>query len=110
MSVDPNTIPIIEVAAKVYSVIKGIFDDEVKEQEQFVKEAVASLGEANPDYNVLIYHNQDSGYDLPGAVHDHYEPLLGTKGYEVFVLTTGSFDLRTGNHVYFGGQNNCPYV
>jgi len=69
----------------------------MKEQEEFVKAAVKSLHEGNPGYNVLIYHNQDSRYELSSdAVHDHYElpTLLGfTKGYEIFVFTSGSFDL-----------------
>jgi hypothetical protein len=46
--------------------------------------------------NVLVYHNQDSGYDLYDATHAHYELDIGlgfTQGYEVWVFDYGTFEL-----------------
>jgi hypothetical protein len=46
--------------------------------------------------NVLVYHNQDSGYDLHSATHAHveFDIIFGfSQGYEVWVFDYGTFEL-----------------
>jgi len=71
---------------------------------------------------VVIYNNQNSGYELYEAVHAHYElKLVGslTFGYEIWVFKRGWFQLvggfqnwgfvgcatRNGNRVAFCDQS-----
>jgi hypothetical protein len=46
--------------------------------------------------NVLVYHNQDSGYNLYSATHAHveFDIIFGfSQGYEVWVFDYGTFEL-----------------
>jgi len=114
--------------AKSHPAIRAVPDEDVKEEEDYVKSTLHSLQEANPHYNVLIYHDQKSRHELSSdAVHAHYElqHRVGTKGYEIYVFSTDSFDRAgpggysnwgvsgcfkvDGKHVDFGDINNCPY-
>ncbi|KAK0622758.1 hypothetical protein B0T14DRAFT_601443 [Immersiella caudata] len=134
----PDTIetrnPIV-LAISIFSLVSNVFnifsffEDLEEREEQFVKTTLAELSRAYPKYNILIYHNQKSEYDFADYAHDHYELDLpspaGTKGYEIFVLTTGTFVRagaagwrnwgvsgcykRSDNVVVFGDRRNCPY-
>ncbi|KAK4449709.1 hypothetical protein QBC34DRAFT_404694 [Podospora aff. communis PSN243] len=121
-------ISIFNFASNVFNLV-SFFEDLEEREEQFVKTALAELSRAYPEYNILIYHNQKSQYDFVDYAHDHYELDLpspaGTKGYEIFVLTTGTFVragaagwrnwgvsgcyTRSDNVVVFGDRKNCPY-
>lgn len=73
--------------------IIDLFEDQAEKEGAFTQQTVQNLLDAYPTKNVIVYHDQDSYYDLsPDAVHAHYELdlLLGfTKGYEIWVFDTG---------------------
>ncbi|ETI24373.1 hypothetical protein G647_03742 [Cladophialophora carrionii CBS 160.54] len=85
------------------TVIEGIqdlidlIDGDIEEAEgQFTRGIVSNLRDQYPTMNVLVYHNQDCGYDLYDATHAHveFDIALGfTKGYEVWVFDHGTFNL-----------------
>ena len=87
---------LVDVAAIVNAadaVVKGIeaivnlIDGDIHEAEgQFTKGNVSNLRAQYPSMNVLVFHNQASGYDVYGATHAHYEMDIGlvvTQGCEV---------------------------
>lgn len=60
---------------------------------QFVEDTVNNFVAEYPGWNILVYHDQDSDYALPGsAQHSHYELpvyLLFSYGYEIWVWKQG---------------------
>ncbi|EXJ60763.1 hypothetical protein A1O7_04916 [Cladophialophora yegresii CBS 114405] len=99
---------IIGAAKAVIEGIEGLVDlveDEIEEAEgQYTTGIVSTLRDLYPTMNVLVYHNQDCGYDLYDATHAHveFDIALGfTKGYEVWVFDHGTFNL-----VGDGGYSN----
>lgn len=94
-------VSVLITAAK--TVIEGIedlinlIDGDVHEAEgKFTTGTVDYLRDQYPTMNVLVYHNQDCGYDLFDATHTHVEMDIGlgfTQGYEVWVFDHGTFEL-----------------
>ncbi|KAK5654254.1 hypothetical protein OQA88_7429 [Cercophora sp. LCS_1] len=100
----PDGIPIVliptiaSLVGKVLDLLRG-FIDQHKRQEEFVKSTVTELRNQYPSMNVIVYHNQDSRRNFNDEYHWHQEVgiALGfTKGYEIFVFRSGTFD-RAGD-------------
>lgn len=106
----------LDIAADIISIVDGILDivssidDAQHEQEgAFTQQTVDSLRSQYPTWNVLVFHDQDSTYDLYNAYHEHFELELvdglgTTKGYEVWVFQDGWFQLAGD-----GGYENWCY-
>lgn len=65
-------------------------------RELFTQLAINSLASFWPQWNILIYHNQHSGYIFYYDIHVHYELVTGagtTYGYEVHLFDRGAFIL-----------------
>jgi hypothetical protein len=91
---------IINAANTVIEGIEALIDlidgDTAKAEGQFTQGTVANLRQQYPTMNVLVFHNQDCGYDLYDATHAHVELDIGlgfTQGYEVWVFDHGTFNL-----------------
>ncbi|KAI0439815.1 hypothetical protein F4803DRAFT_529673 [Xylaria telfairii] len=118
----------IDIGSIVMDVISDIVDDQETTEINFVASTVDTLRAQFPDMNILVYHDQDSGYNLHDYQYTHVEVDLNnwfgtTKGYEVFVFDHGSFDLagdggfsnwriwgcfsRNDNHVDFSPISTC---
>ena len=91
---------------------------------RFTQGVVDDLAKKNPGKNVIIFHAQCSKTNFKNSQHKHVEVNLatsGTKGYEILIFESGTFDLcgdggfrnwafsgcvksRNGGHVEF---NKC---
>ena len=87
---------IVTIAQDVVTDLLGL-DESIEDKEgAFTVQTVENLRAEYPNKNVLVYHDQDSGYNLYNAVHSHYELdlLLGfTNGYEIWIFDSGTFEL-----------------
>jgi hypothetical protein len=91
---------IVNIAKDVVDGIEAIIDaisGDISEAEaQYTTGIVSSLRAQYPTMNVLVFHDQDSGYELYSATHAHveFDIALGfTKGYEIWVFDYGWFEL-----------------
>lgn len=106
------------VALAVYVVnelLDFIFEDTDELEGEFVKRLLSEMSNSYPDYNILIFHNQDSSFDFsPPYYHEHYElPLKEvfgietTKGYELWLVSDGWFQLAGDGGWQNWGFNGC---
>ena len=83
------------VEQSIQAVLNAIAMDKEMEP-RFTQKVVDDLVKKNPGKNVIIYHAQCSKTNFKNSQHQHVEVNLataGTKGYEVHVFESGTFDL-----------------
>lgn len=95
----------LDIAADILSIVDSVFDivssiDDAQHDQEgaFTQQTVADLAAQYPTYNILVYHDQDSGFEYVNGYHQHVELELvdglgTTKGYEVWVFESGTFSL-----------------
>jgi len=98
-----------DVIEAIITDIVNFENDAHAAESNFTQQTVISLGNQYPDKNRLIFHDQDSTYNLsPDAVHVHHELDIGlgfTYGYEIWVFDSGTFE-RAGD----GGYINWAFA
>lgn len=95
-----DTAAIINAVQSVVTAIENVIDlvegDIQDAESKYTTGIVSTLREQYPTMNVLVYHDQDSGYNLYGATHAHVEMDIFagfSQGYEVWVFDYGTFEL-----------------
>lgn len=81
----------------VANIVNGVQQSDAEKQGAFTGQLVTAFRNRYPDYNVIVFHSQDSQYDFDDTeVHYHYElPIsFGTYGYEVLVFQYGWYVLH----------------
>ncbi|KAJ9143086.1 hypothetical protein NKR23_g6713 [Pleurostoma richardsiae] len=103
----PTPQAILDVAEFIVSEIINLNEENAQKEGKFTTDTVSALLSAYPDKNVVVYYDQDSGYEFYNGAHRHYEldlELGFTKGYEIWVFDYGWFELAGD-----GGYQNWAY-
>lgn len=93
INIQLTTLAVIAIADAVVDLVKQIELSTGDYEAQFVKTTIDNFIAQNPDWNILVYHDQDSTGELPTSrQHEHYELpvyLLFSYGYEIYVWPQG---------------------
>lgn len=97
----------MQIVTGIIGELKKLSKDKQNEAD-YVKSTRDQLAAKYPKKNILLFHNQKSVAKLNGGTHTHSELPISfdrTKGYEIWVFDTGSFDLAGD-----GGELNWAFA
>ncbi|KAI0441460.1 hypothetical protein F4803DRAFT_414448 [Xylaria telfairii] len=105
---------LIDIAEVMIQVVSQVMSNVEETEINFVESTLDQMASKFPQYNIMMYHDQSSTYNLKNNHHKHVEVNLieffdTTKGYEIFVFDTGTFNLAGDGGNRNWGWRGCYY-